>query len=127
MAEMFSPDLDRIILTGVRGRGFHGLFPEERAQGQDFVVDVVLGVLSINRAAKHDDLTDTVDYGAVATAIAGIIEGPPVNLIETLATAIADRCLAFDMVRAVTVTVHKPDAPIPVPFADVAVRITRSR
>ena len=79
------------------------------------------------KAAKTDDLRHTVDYGGVATAIVEIVEGPPVNLIETLATRIAERCLGFDYVRAVTVTVHKPQAPIPVPFTDVYVRITRTR
>jgi 7,8-dihydroneopterin aldolase/epimerase/oxygenase len=127
MTDTFSRDLDRIILTGVTARGFHGVFDHERQDGQEFRVDIVLGVLSISKAAKSDDLRHTVDYGAVAQAAAGVIEGSPVNLIETLAVTIAERCLAFDYVRAVTVTVHKPQAPIPVPFDDVAVRITRAR
>lgn len=127
MTEAFSKDLDRIVLKGVRGRGLHGVFPEERETGQQFVVDVTLGVLSISKAAKTDDLRHTVDYGGIATAIVEIVEGPAVNLLETLATNIADRCLQFDYVRAVTVTVHKPEAPIPVPFSDVSVRITRTR
>jgi dihydroneopterin aldolase len=88
---------------------------------------VTLGVLSISKAAKTDDLRHTVDYGSIATAVVEIIEGPAVNLLETLATRIAERCLEFDYVRAVTVTVHKPEAPIPVPFTDVSVRITRTR
>lgn len=127
MTEVFSRDLDRIILSGVRAHGRHGVFPEERETGHEFVVDVVLGVMSISKAAKTDDLRHTVDYGGVATAIVEIIEGPSVNLIETLASRIAERCLRFDFVRAVTITVHKPTAPIPVPFDDVAVRISRSR
>ena len=127
MTEVFSKDLDRIVLKGVRGRGLHGVLPEERDTGQEFLVDVTLGVMSIAKAAKTDDLRHTVDYGGVATAIVEIVEGPPVNLIETLATRIAERCLGFDYVRAVTVTVHKPQAPIPVPFTDVYVRITRTR
>jgi len=127
MTDTFSRDLDRIILTGVTARGFHGVFDHERQDGQEFRVDIVLGVLSISKAAKSDDLRHTVDYGAVAQAVVEVIEGPPVNLIETLAVTIAERCLDFDYVRAVTVTVHKPQAPIPVPFDDVAVRITRAR
>jgi dihydroneopterin aldolase len=127
MTEVFSRDLDRIILSGVRAHGRHGVFPEERETGHEFVVDAVLGIMSISKAAKTDDLRHTVDYGGVATAIVEIIEGPSVNLIETLASRIADRCLRFDYVRAVTITVHKPTAPIPVPFDDVAVRISRSR
>lgn len=119
-------DLDRIVLTGVRARGFHGVFDHERADGQEFVVDVTLGITSMAVAAATDQLDQTVDYGAVAQAIVGIVEGEPVDLIETLADRIARCCLAFAPVRAVTVTVHKPQAPIPVPFDDVAVQITRT-
>ena len=117
---------DRIVLTGVRARGRHGVLAEERRTGQEFVVDVDLDVGSLADAARTDDLNRTVSYADVATAIVEIVEGEPVDLIETLAARIADRCLAFPLVRSVTVTVHKPHAPIPVPFADVAVRITRS-
>lgn len=127
MTDAFSRDLDRISLKGVRARGFHGVLDEERRDGQEFRVDVVLGVLSISKAARSDDLRHTVDYGGVARAVVEVIEGPPVNLIETLAVALAERCLAFDFVRAVTVTVHKPQAPIPVPFDDVSVTITRAQ
>lgn len=117
--------LDRIDLRGVRARGFHGVFDHERAEGQEFVVDVVLGLPGMAQAA--DDLARTADYGAVAAAIVEVVEGPPVDLIETLAESIARRCLQFPAVAVVRVTVHKPQAPIPVPFDDVAVRITRAR
>jgi dihydroneopterin aldolase len=127
MTDTFSRDLDRISLKGVRARGFHGVFDEERRDGQEFRVDVILGVHSISKAARTDDLQHTVDYGGVAQAVVEVIEGPALNLIETLAVAIAERCLAFDYVRAVKVTVHKPHAPIPVPFDDVSVSITRAR
>ncbi len=117
---------DLIRLVGVRGRGFHGVLPQERREGQDFVVDVDLEMFSLRRAATSDDLGDTVDYGSVAQEIVSIIEGPPRNLIETLALEIAERCLSLDGVRTVVVTVHKPDAPIPVPFDDVSVTVRRS-
>lgn len=117
---------DRIILTGVRAHGYHGVLAAEREQGQEFIVDVVLG-LDVARAASSDDLAATVDYGAVAVAIVELIEGPAVDLIETLAVRIAERCLEFPAVDAVTATVHKPSAPIPVPFTDVAVQVTRPR
>jgi dihydroneopterin aldolase len=122
-----SAGTDRIILTGVRARGNHGVLAEERAHGQDFIVDVVLGVPGVVRAADTDDLAHTVDYGAVAVAIVELVEGPAVDLIETLAVRIAERCLEFPGVDVVTATVHKPSAPIPVPFTDVAVQVTRSR
>ena len=127
MTDTFSRDLDRITLRGVRARGFHGVFDSERAEGQEFVVDVDLGVVSVAKAAMTDELAHTADYGAVAQEVVSAVEGPPMNLIEKLAVLIAERCLAFDHVRAVRVTVHKPQAPIPVPFDDVAVTVTRAR
>lgn len=117
---------DQIILTGVRGTGFHGVFDHERANGQEFIVDVVLD-LATAAAAASDDLDDTVDYGVIASSVHGRITGDPFDLIEKLAEVIAADCLGFARVERVTVTVHKPSAPIEVPFADVAVRITRTR
>lgn len=117
---------DQILLTGIRGTGHHGVFAEERRDGQEFIVDVALDV-DLLRSAASDDLADTVDYGTVASDIHALITGEPHDLIETLAEGIATVCLRHPAVEAVTVTVHKPQAPITVPFDDVAVRITRRR
>lgn len=117
--------MDRISLTGVRAFGRHGVFAEERRDGQDFVVDVVLGV-DMRDAAASDDVADTVHYGEVAERIVAIVGGEPVNLIETLVARIADDLLTWRHVREATVTVHKPSAPITVPFTDVAVTIHRT-
>jgi dihydroneopterin aldolase len=119
-------ELDRLALKGLRGHGRHGVFGHERAEGQPFVVDVVLG-LDASKAAASDDLADTVDYGMLAQEVVELIEGEPVDLIETLAQRIADRCLDEHLVDEVEVTVHKPQAPVPVPFDDVTVTIFRSR
>jgi dihydroneopterin aldolase len=118
--------MDRIELTGLRVRGHHGVFDFERRDGQDFVVDVVLEV-STAAAAASDDVGDTVHYGELAEQLAAVIAGEPVNLIETLAERLAGVCLGLAGVFAATVTVHKPQAPIAVPFADVAVTIRRER
>lgn len=117
---------DRITLTGVRAFGYHGVLAEERRDGQPFVVDVVLEV-DVSRAAATDDLTQTLDYGTVAQTVVSLVEGEPCQLIETLAVRIADELLTAAQVTSVTVTVHKPQAPIPVEFADVAVSVTRMR
>ena len=117
---------DTVSLLGLRARGRHGWHDWEREQGQEFVVDVELGV-DTARAAASDDLADTVDYGSLASQIVAIVEGQPVRLLETLAQLIADRCLADVRVRTVRVTVHKPQAPLPVAFTDVAVSIARQQ
>ncbi|HLK43452.1 MAG TPA: dihydroneopterin aldolase [Thermoleophilia bacterium] len=115
---------DRITLHGLRGRGRHGVYPRERAEGQTFIVDAALSV-DTRAAARDDDLNATADYGALAEKIVALIEGEPVNLIETLAERIAAACLADPAVQAAEITVHKPDAPITVPFDDVTVTIRR--
>jgi dihydroneopterin aldolase len=117
---------DRIELTGLRVRGYHGVFEHERRDGQDFVVDVALEV-DTRIAAASDDLPDTVDYGALAEALAGVISGEAVNLIETLAERLVQVCLGDERVAAAQVTVHKPHAPIPLTFSDVAVIVRRER
>jgi 7,8-dihydroneopterin aldolase/epimerase/oxygenase len=117
---------DRISLSGLRVRGFHGVFDHERRDGQDFVVDAVLE-MSTAAAAASDDITDTVHYGELAEHLAAVVAGEPVNLLETLAARLAEVCLADPRVEAATVTVHKPHAPIPLAFEDVSVTIRRSR
>jgi dihydroneopterin aldolase len=116
--------MDAISLTGLRAFGRHGVYDFEREQGQDFVVDVVLD-LDLTPAAGSDDVADTVHYGELADALVAIVTGEPVRLIETLAQRLADACLADRRVSAAVVTVHKPGAPIPHSFADVAVTIRR--
>lgn len=118
--------MGRITLRGVTARGYHGVLDHERRDGQPFVVDVTLE-LDLQPAAESDDLNRTVDYGALAEAIVADITGEPLNLIETLAGRIAATCLANELVDAVSVTVHKPEAPIEVPFDDVAVTVHHKR
>ena len=116
--------MDEIRLTGLRVRGFHGVLPSERAEGQDFLVDAVLSV-DTRTAAASDDLADTVDYGALAARLAEVVAGDPVDLIETLAARLASVCLEDDRVISVRLTVHKPSAPVGLPFTDVSVTVER--
>ncbi len=121
------PVTDTITLTGITAQGFHGVFEEERRNGQPFVVDLVLHA-DLRPAGISDDLTKTAHYGILAEQVTAIIGGEPLNLIEALAERIAEAVLgSFETVEAVEVTVHKPQAPITVPFGDVSVTIRRSR
>jgi len=117
---------DTITLRGLRAYGHHGVYEFERANGQTFVIDVVLEV-DLAPAAGSDDVADTVHYGELADALVAIVTGEAVNLLETLAARLADACLADARVHHATVTVHKPQAPIPLSFADVSVTVTGRR
>lgn len=115
-----------VTLRGLTVRGHHGVFPEERRDGQDFVIDTVLG-LDTEAAARSDALADTADYGGLAERLAAVVQGESVNLIETLAERLAAACLLDPHVRWCEVTVHKPQAPIRLAFDDVSVTVRRGR
>ncbi|MBT2484590.1 MULTISPECIES: dihydroneopterin aldolase [unclassified Microbacterium] len=118
--------LDEIVLTGLTVFGRHGVYARERETGQEFVIDLRLH-LSLEQAGASDDVNDTVHYGELAEKVAAVVGGEPVNLIETLAERIATVALEDRRVQGVVVTVHKPFAPIPLTFADVAVTVHRTR
>ena len=118
--------LDTITLTGLRASAFHGVFEHEKRDGQVFVIDVTVH-LDFAAAAASDDLEATIHYGVLAEEIVGAVESDPVDLIETVAERIARVVLAHRAAQLVSVTVHKPSAPITVPFDDVAVTIVRGR
>lgn len=121
---------DAIRVAGISARGFHGVFPEEKRDGQQFIVDVALEA-DLTAAGESDDLADTVNYAEVAAMVVERIEGPSFDLIERLAAVIAEDVLGSDLsallVDAVVVTVHKPQAPVGVPFGDVTVTVRRQR
>lgn len=117
---------DLIRLLGVTARGVHGVLPHEKVDGQTFVVDVVIET-DHGQAGRTDDLRHTIDYSAVAAEVIERIEGPSLDLIEALAEQIAGDVLARPLARAVEVTVHKPEAPVGVPFSDVQVVVRRRR
>lgn len=117
---------DTLTLTGLRATGHHGVFDHERRDGQEFIVDLVVAT-DFAAAAASDDLNHTIHYGILAEQVTAAIERDPVDLIETLAERLAALVLEYPAAASVTVTVHKPHAPITVPFEDVSVTITRSR
>lgn len=123
---MSSPPLDEIRLTGLRATAHHGVFEHERRDGQLFIVDLTVR-LPLAPASATDDLEHTVHYGELAEAVVAAVESDPVDLIETVAERVAAVALSFPAAHEVVVTVHKPNAPITVPFDDVSVTILRRR
>jgi len=118
---------DQIVLKGIHGFGYHGLFEQERMEGQDFFVDLELK-LDLTPASLSDSIEDTVNYAEITDLVVEEITKDPVNLIEKLAARIAERVLNQHIkVISVTVTVHKPQAPVAAQLKDIAVVITRKR
>jgi len=119
--------MDRIFLRGMRFMACHGVLPHEREVPQPFEVDVEMG-LDLRAAGESDDLDDTVNYAKVYDVVSTVLTVTRKYLIEALAEEIADDLLrAFDVLRWVRVTVHKPTAPIDGIFSDVGVTILRRR
>lgn len=120
-----SEDRLTVSLTGLEVFGRHGVYAAETQLGQRFVVDVTM-TLGSSAATLSDALADTVDYASLADAVAAIVAGPPVALLERLAGLIADRALAEPGVAAVEVTVRKPHVAIPHTVAESAVTLRRA-
>jgi dihydroneopterin aldolase len=117
---------DELTITGIECFAHHGVFDHERRDGQQFLIDLTLG-LDTSSAAASDDLRDTVDYGSLVSAVVTAVERDPVDLIETVAGRLAEICLADPRVDWSRITIHKPQAPIEATFSDVALTITRRR
>ncbi|MCJ7753777.1 MAG: dihydroneopterin aldolase [Thermoanaerobaculales bacterium] len=117
---------DTISLIGMRVFAYHGLLADEQASGQEFVIDVTVHA-NLAKAAKSDDIADTIDYGALAAAIHARATIERWNLIERVAERIADLVMEDPRATGVAVRVHKPAAPIRVPFEDVVVEVRRGR
>ena len=116
---------DLIEIKGIKSFGFHGVFESEKVTGQDFYVDVVLEV-DLTRASVSDDVSDTINYAEVTDLVVAEITGDPVSLIEKLAGNIADQIKAtYPQASSVSVTVHKPQAPVNAQFKDISVTINR--
>jgi len=119
---------DEVFLDGLRFYAYHGVNPEERAQGQRFTVDVRL-VADLRDAGRTDDLARTLNYSAAFKRVRAIVEGEPRDLIEAVAEEIATALLGdFPSAQAVTVTVRKPEVALKGAILDAAgVRIHRTR
>lgn len=119
--------MDRICLKGMAFYGRHGVMTEENRLGQRFYIDVELQ-LSLTRASETDALEDTVNYGEVYECVRALAEGKRYALLEKLAGEIGRRILRdFPPVESLSVTVHKPSAPIPGILEDVSVTVETKR
>jgi len=123
---MTDPTPDLIQLRGLRVVGICGVLPEERERAQPLEVDLDLEA-DLAAAAASDALADTLDYGALAEAVAVVVQESRCGLLERLAGLIATTVLADERVGAVTVSVRKLRPPVPVDLATAGVTLRRTR
>lgn len=114
---------DEIRLRGLRAFAHHGVFDHERKNGQEFIIDLDV---RIPLGGLNDDVNNTINYGTLADDVVAAVSSEPVDLIETVAERIAAVVLGHGA-HSVRVELHKPSAPISVPFDDVSVVIERTR
>ena len=116
---------DLIEIKGLKSFGYHGVFESENIAGQDFFVDVLLE-LDLTRASVTDDVSDTVNYAEITDLVVEEVTGDRVALIEKLAGRIAERIRkTYPKITAVSITVHKPQAPVNAQVKDISVTINR--
>lgn len=116
--------MDIIEISGIKGFGFHGVFEEEKRNGQEFIVDIKIN-RDLKEAGIKDDLDKTINYASVIERVKDIIETGSFNLIEALAEEIAAKLKKEFLIEKIRVRVHKPNAPISIEFQDISVSIER--
>jgi dihydroneopterin aldolase len=119
--------MDRMLLKRIVFYGYHGVYPEENRIGQKYLVDLDLR-LNLSRAARSDDVNDTVNYAEIHALVKEIVEGPPVKLIEALTEKIASALLGtYTSIIEATVSITKPNPPFDITFDGVTVELRRKR
>ena len=119
--------MDKIIIKGLNIFAYHGVNPEEKIDGQNFIVDVIINA-DIERACQTDNLDDTVNYAKAVKVITTAMTEHKYDLIEKAAAKVAEHLLDLSKkINSVEVTLKKPQAPISAEFEYVAVEIMKSR
>lgn len=119
--------METLTLKQLRFRGFHGYYPEEREEGNDFEVDLIFSA-DLKKAGDSDKLSDTIDYQEVIGKVKGIMNGPSVKLIETLAKRIGDHLFDhFEQLQSLEVAVRKLHPPLDVETAYSEIRMQWQR
>jgi len=118
---------DTVTVANLELFAYHGVNPEEKENGQRFLLDIIM-TLDAAKAAATDDLTETVSYSAAVKTARAVFTEQKYDLIETAAVRVANALLeTYPLLFDVTVTVKKPDAPMKATFDYVGVTVKRSR
>ena len=118
--------MDEIRIDELQVKAYHGVYEDEKEKGQNFYVNAVL-YTDTRKAGLSDELSDSTDYGRVCALIRAVMLKESYDLIETAAENIATEILlAFPLIKAVDIEVRKPEAPVPMEFESISVKIHRA-
>lgn len=118
---------DRIVMTDLGFYGYHGLFPEEKALGQRFRIDLTCGV-NLRAPGDSDEVDDTVSYADLTNLVIDLATNQRFDLLEALAQSICDALFrSFDPIEWIEIKVHKPSAPVAIAMGEFAIQIYRER
>lgn len=119
--------MDKIVIKGLKVFAYHGVNPEEKVDGQNFILDIT-AFRSLKKAGDTDDLGDTVSYAKILKTALKVTSEAKYDLLEKVAQRVAQQIISeFDTVERIDVCVKKPEAPIKAEFEYVAVEISRTR
>ncbi len=119
--------MDIIKIKGLKLFAYHGVNPEEKENGQDFIFDIDLYV-NMNKACSSDDVNDTVSYAKVVKTVRRVFTEEKYNLLEKCAQVVADAIFEeYSEVQKLEITLKKPQAPVKAEFEYMAVNIVRTR
>lgn len=119
--------MDKIIIKGLKVFAYHGVNPEEKADGQNFMADII-AYCSLDKAGRADDLNDTVSYAKILKMAVRVMTEKKYDLLERVAHRVAEQILEeYESIERVDVCIKKPEAPMKADFDYVAVEISRTR
>lgn len=119
--------MDKIIIKGLQIFAYHGVNPEEKVNGQNFVLDIV-AYKDLKKAGATDNLDDTVSYAKILKMALRVFNEDKYDLLEKVAQRVAEQIfLEFEPINKVDICLKKPDAPIKAEFEYVAIEISRTR
>lgn len=119
--------MDKIIIKDLKLYAYHGVNPEEKVEGQNFIIDIICKI-DLKKPCQTDDVNDTVSYAQVIKLVKKVFTAEKYDLLEKVAQVVADAILdSFEQIKKVEITLKKPEAPIKAEFGYVAVEIERER
>lgn len=117
--------MEQILVQGLQVFGYHGVYEQEKEEGQTFLVNCVMDT-SFASAIHSDDVGETVDYGTVCLFIKKYFEEKAYDLLEKVADELATSIMyAFPGIEKIQIQITKPNAPIPMEFKSVGVRVEK--